>query len=101
MTFNRAVSRRLHEEHDATLALWGRVARSLAKPDPETLALLRRAAAALDGEIGRHFRFEEEALFPRLAEAGQGDLGELLTEEHVVIRDAAERLRTALAAPSF
>ena len=101
MNFERQVTRRLHEEHEATLALWGRVQRLPVKPDADGLELLRRAAAALAGEIGRHFRFEEEALFPRLALAGEGDLGELLSEEHLVIREAAARLDAALAAGRF
>lgn len=101
MSFTTQVSRRLHEEHEATLALWGRVQRLPVKPGAEGAQLLRRAAAALDGEIGKHFRFEEEVLFPRLAAAGEGDLGELLAEEHVAIRDAAARLDAALRAERF
>ena len=90
MDYNRRISRRLHEEHDATLALWGRVEATLAarKHDP---VLLRSAAAALAHELDRHFRFEEAELFPRLAAAGEGDIGELLSEEHGTIRAAGER----------
>jgi hemerythrin-like domain-containing protein len=91
MQFTTQVSRRLHEEHEATLALWARVQR-----DP--LGIAREALAALKGEIGRHFEFEERSLFPLLAEAGQGDLGDMLSEEHVVIREAASRAEAALAA---
>ncbi len=87
MEFHRHISRRLHEEHDATLALWGRVEASLAagRHDP---VLLKAAAAALAHELEHHFRFEERELFPRLAAAGEGDIGELLQEEHAVIREA-------------
>jgi iron-sulfur cluster repair protein YtfE (RIC family) len=90
MEFNRHISRRLHEEHDATLALWGRVEASLAagRHDP---VLLKSAASALAQELDHHFRFEEEELFPRLAAAGEGDIGELLQEEHQVIREAGRR----------
>jgi iron-sulfur cluster repair protein YtfE (RIC family) len=90
MEFNRHISRRLHEEHGATLALWGRVEASLAsgRHDP---VLLRSAAAALAEELDRHFRFEERELFPRLAAAGEGDIGELLQEEHEAIRAAGLR----------
>lgn len=98
MNFSSQVSRRLHEEHDAVIALWGRVQRALALPGAKAEALTREALAALDGEIGRHFDFEEQALFPRLADHGQGDIGELLTEEHAVIRAAAARARAAIAA---
>lgn len=90
MTFDRAISRQLHEEHAATLALWGRVEQSLASGAHDA-ALMREAAAALAGEIERHFEFEEAELFPRLAAAGEGDIAELLTEEHAAIRAAAAR----------
>jgi iron-sulfur cluster repair protein YtfE (RIC family) len=88
MEFNRHISRRLHEEHAATLALWGRVEQTLAagKPDP---ALLRQAATMLAEEITRHFEFEEAQLFPRLAAAGEGDISALLLDEHAAIRTAA------------
>ena len=92
MTFDRAISRQLHEEHAATLALWGRVEQSLASGAHDA-ALMREAAAALAGEIARHFEFEETQLFPRLAAAGEGDIAELLTEEHAAIRAAAARFR--------
>ena len=89
MEFNRHISRRLHEEHQATLALWGRVEAALAAGRHDA-ALLRSAAGALAHELDHHFRFEEDALFPRLAAAGEGDIGELLQEEHAVIRDAGK-----------
>ncbi|HYL87647.1 MAG TPA: hemerythrin domain-containing protein [Burkholderiales bacterium] len=101
MSFTTQVSRRLHEEHDATLALWGRVQRVALQPGTDARTLLAQALAALEGEIGRHFEFEEQALFPRLAAAGEGDIGELLTEEHVVIRQAAARMKSALAGERF
>ena len=90
MEFNRHISRRLHEEHDATLALWGRVEASLAAGKHDAL-LLKSAAGALAHELDHHFRFEERELFPRLAAAGEGDIGELLQEEHEVIREAGKR----------
>ena len=91
----RQVTRRLHEEHVATLALCSRLETTLAagKSDP---VLMRAAAAALAGEIERHFGFEETELFPRLAAGGQGDLAELLQEEHAAIRAAAARFITAV-----
>ena len=90
MEFSRHISRRLHEEHDATLALWGRVEATLAAGRHDAV-LLKSAAAALERELDRHFRFEEEELFPRLAAAGEGDIGELLREEHETIRAAGTR----------
>lgn len=90
MEFNRHISRRLHEEHEATLSLWGRVESTLVagRQDP---VLLKSAAAALAQELDGHFSFEERELFPLLAAAGEGDIGELLEEEHQAIRDAGER----------
>ncbi len=90
MEFNRHISRRLHEEHVATLALWGRLESVLAAGRHDA-ALLKSAAASLERELDRHFRFEEAELFPRLAEAGEGDIGELLREEHETIRAAGLR----------
>lgn len=90
MEFNRHISRRLHEEHVATLALWGRLESALAAGRHDA-ALLKSAAASLERELDRHFRFEEAELFPRLAEAGEGDIGELLREEHETIRTAGLR----------
>ena len=86
MEFNRHISRRLHEEHIATLALWSRVESSLAANRPDA-ALLKSAAAALAEELDRHFAFEEAELFPRLAAAGEADIGMLLADEHATIRD--------------
>jgi hemerythrin-like domain-containing protein len=90
MHFTTQVSRRLHEEHDATLLLWARAQR-----DP--LGIAREALAALRGEIGRHFEFEEKSLFPLLAAGGQGELCDMLAGEHGVIRDAAAHAEALLA----
>ena len=95
MELHRHISRRLHEEHEATLALWSRLEASAAANRLDA-ALLRSAAAALAEELDRHFAFEEEELFPRLAAAGEADIGELLAEEHATIR-AAGREFIALA----
>lgn len=96
MDFSRHISRRLHEEHEATLALWGRLEQALAQrglkpPTEEDLRLLRDCAAQLADEVTRHFAFEEKDLFPLLASAGEGDIAELLAEEHATIRSAAQR----------
>ena len=96
MDFNRHISRRLHEEHEATLALWGRLEQTLAMrgtkpPTDEDLRLMRDCAAQIADEVTRHFAFEERDLFPLLANSGEGDIAELLAEEHATIRAAAKR----------
>jgi hemerythrin-like domain-containing protein len=96
MDFNRHISRRLHEEHEATLALWGRLEQTLAMrgtkpPTDEDLRLMRDCAAQIADEVTRHFAFEEKDLFPLLAASGEGDIAELLAEEHATIRAAAKR----------
>ena len=102
--FTRQVSRRLHEEHEATLALCSRLEASVAAGASDA-ALMRAAAAALAGEVERHFAFEDTELFPRLTAGGEGDLAELLQEEHATIRAAAARFIAAVkenpAAPSL
>src|SRR4029078_9982634 len=75
--YNRQISRRLHEEHTATLALWGRVEQMVVAGERDP-ALMRRARAALADELTRHFGFEESDLFPRLAAAGESDIATLL-----------------------
>jgi hemerythrin-like domain-containing protein len=96
MDYNRHISRRLHEEHEATLALWGRLEQTLAlrgakPPTAEDLRLVRDCAAQIADEVTRHFAFEEQDLFPLLAASGEGDIAGLLAEEHATIRDAARR----------
>lgn len=51
--------------------------------------LLPRIEIALRHEVTRHFELEEEQLFPRLREHGEGDLADLLAEEHATIREVA------------
>ena len=89
-TYTRQVSRRLHEEHQATLAFWARVEGALAAGKANA-ALMGAAAASLAEEIERHFAFEEARLFPRLAAAGEGDIADLLAEEHATIRASGQR----------
>ena len=51
MELNRHISRRLHEEHEATLALWSRLEASLVSGKTDA-ALVRNAALALEHELG-------------------------------------------------
>ena len=88
-------SRILHDDHMATIALLSEVERVVlsrkavpVQSDQETGRFIDRLCKTLDGEIIGHFDFEEASVFPALAEYGMADLGDLLIEEHHVIRNA-------------
>jgi hemerythrin-like domain-containing protein len=99
MDFRTATSRKLDQEHRDSLAMLDRFGRTVAGvppgsvPDEGFASIAKTVARAVAGEVGHHFRFEEEQLFPRLAGAGEGDLVDLLLEEHRTInRTAADLL---------
>jgi hemerythrin-like domain-containing protein len=109
MDFRRHVCRTLHEDHVATLALLARLETLLGRHGPdrppdaasaEIAKLLKEMIRALDGEVGPHFAFEEDSVFPLLAEAGDREMGEHLVEEHRIILPLAQRL-VALARPAL
>ncbi len=86
------VSHLLDEEHRGTIALLdaleqaiARGARNSVAADPEFTRLVGKLREHLVEHVPRHFGFEEVDLFPRLEEAGEGDLCTLLLEEHVAI----------------
>lgn len=94
MEYSRHVARTLHDEHVMAMALLERVVAFLAAAGPmippsaddrEVERLLAALSTTITTEIAGHFRFEEEHLFPRLADHGEENLGTLLTEEHEVI----------------
>jgi hypothetical protein len=105
MDFQRQTNRRLYEEHLATLQLLARVERVFtgragayppAAGDSAWPAFARALLSAIEVEVARHFEFEERDLFPRLEQAGDGDLAALLSEEHAAIRAAAQPLAALL-----
>ena len=105
MEFQLQTSRRLYEEHAATLELLNRVervftGRSGAYPPPDGdanwPAFARALLGAIEVEVARHFEFEERDLFPLLEQAGDGDLAGLLIEEHATIRAVAQPLAVLL-----
>jgi hemerythrin-like domain-containing protein len=101
MAFDRQVSRLLDDEHRAHLSLLGQVEQALSRPparppaaaDAALAALMRQLAQQLDHDVQRHFAFEEEALFPRLSDNGDGGMAALLADEHAVIREVAAELQ--------
>ncbi len=101
MQLQRHISRRLHEEHMNAPGLLERFEQILtgrngswppASDDPAWRAFSATLAEALANEVAGHFALEENALFGRLTEAGNGDLVELLLEEHATIRAVVEEL---------
>ena len=70
MSFTRQVSRLLDDEHRANLELLGRLEKALARnADAELPALAGPLVRHIEHEVGRHFGFEEESLFPRTSQA--------------------------------
>ncbi|HUT49806.1 MAG TPA: hemerythrin domain-containing protein [Alphaproteobacteria bacterium] len=100
MEHSRSVSRIMHEEHMAVVALLERLERFIAgnraappdTDDPATARLLGALTAAIQGEIKNHFAFEEAEIFPRLDEGGPSGMTSILMEEHGVIAPAGERI---------
>lgn len=98
MNLQRQVARTLDEEHTNVLALLAKMEHAFSGADPAALrdpqlkTLAADVAAAIENEISRHFAFEEQALFPRLEEAGENDIVTLLAEEHVTLRAVAAEL---------
>ena len=99
MNFSSQTSHTLHEEHRANLELLGRAEQALARAPrgegarpPELLKLIAALARNLEQDIERHFGFEERELFPRMNDAGDGEIAGLLVEEHETIRAVAEEL---------
>jgi hemerythrin-like domain-containing protein len=90
----RQVSQALENEHRSSLELLGRVEQAcMRQPHAEALAPLVPAFFRLiEHDIVRHFEFEESELFPRMAEAGEGDIAALLREEHDAMREVAAEL---------
>jgi hemerythrin-like domain-containing protein len=90
MSFMRQVSRLLDHEHRASITLLDRLGHALAANDRAGLqALASPLLRQLEHEIGHHFNFEEAELFPRMAEAGDGDLAAMLVDEHDTLRVVA------------
>ncbi|HXP30276.1 MAG TPA: hemerythrin domain-containing protein [Stellaceae bacterium] len=101
MELRRHVCRALHEDHAATMALLLRLEALLGRhamdrppehTNADTARFVKELIRAVDAEIGPHFAFEEEVVFPLLAEAGEREMGEVLVGEHRVILPLAQRL---------
>ncbi|MBF0304156.1 MAG: hemerythrin domain-containing protein [Alphaproteobacteria bacterium] len=92
----------LHREHLATIRSLQNLEAFLVNqtqkrvPDAanETVrAMLDEIIGMVGREVGRHFSFEENHLFPLLAERGESGIGDFLMSEHQTILPLAEDLR--------
>jgi hemerythrin-like domain-containing protein len=89
------VSRILDDEHRSNIALLGQVEAALGRAsrfDPALAGMMGQLARAVEHDVDRHFKFEEESLFPRMADAGDGEMAALMIEEHDSIREVAAEL---------
>jgi hemerythrin-like domain-containing protein len=92
---NTQTGRMLDDDHRRNLELLERMERAIGgapEATPELRKLLDAFARSMEVDIGRHFEFEEQQLFPRLAEAGDGSIADLMREEHDAIREVAAEL---------
>ena len=93
MPLKYSSTRILHDDHMATIALLTEVERVVlarqAAPvqGDQTGRFIDRLCKTVNGEISGHFDYEEASVFPVLAEYGMADLGDLLVEEHHVLRN--------------
>lgn len=101
MNLTYRVTRSLHQEHEATLNLIGKLEALLSRTqdgdapdfaDPLVSDVLTGLRIALDVELEAHFALEEKELFPRLAAVGEGEIVELLMEEHKEILPIRQEL---------
>ncbi len=101
MSFTNRISRALHEEHSATVALMERLAQLIARHrrggppdtgDGAVAKLLSDLSTGLEVELQRHFAFEEDRLFTYLGAIGDEAIGAHLTDEHAVVRPIAVRV---------
>ena len=99
MSYQRQVSRTLDDEHRVNLELLGRIEQAFARAPrsgttghAELIQLAGALARHIEQDVGRHFDFEEQELFPRMSDAGDGDMAALLIEEHEAIRAVAREV---------
>lgn len=91
---------RLSSEHHRALVIAQRLvnARAATGPDAE---LLQQAAQFVADDLEPHFRWEEEALLPALAAAGEQELVTQTLAEHAELRALAVRLEERSAQVRF
>ena len=90
MNLNTRVATQLHEEHVAVIALMDKLEEFVGRDRPDLADsqvsnFLGDLKVVIEGEVTNHFKFEEDDLFPILNNEGDGDMADLLLEEHDVI----------------
>ncbi|MBI5130579.1 MAG: hemerythrin domain-containing protein [Rhodopseudomonas palustris] len=96
--FANRISRTLHDEHCATIALMERLEGAITRrqpistTDPASAQLLHDLASAIEADTLRHFDFEETELFTLFETVGDQLIGDHLTEEHGFMRPLGDRL---------
>lgn len=108
MQFTRSVPRLLHDEHVGTISLIDRIdsvihgyrgATPPSATDGDVAVIVKRVVSTIEADVTNHFDFEENTLFPFLAERGEHNIGLLLEEEHNLMRDVGyEIIRVGKAA---
>ncbi len=93
-TFDRQITRTLHDEHLITISVLERLEGIFQKHGPkktpmsdnsEITALLGDVINLVECDVKNHFKFEEDKLFPLLAAMGDSPISSILTGEHNVI----------------
>jgi len=101
MNFTNRVCQTLHDEHSATVALMERLERFIvgsrrSEPpntgDSAVAKFLMDLSISIEGEVMRHFAFEEDRLFTYLDTIGDEAISAHLTDEHKVMRPVGLRL---------
>jgi hemerythrin-like domain-containing protein len=101
MQFEYQISRSIHDEHQNTITYLEKLETELLKhshdkaPDlseGDLGSIIWQLIPLVEEEIGVHFQFEEESIFPILDTAGDSGITFLLTEEHRTILPLGERL---------
>jgi len=90
----------LSSEHHGALVIAQRLINACAATGPDA-ELLQQAAQFVADEMEPHFRWEEEALLPALAAAGEQELVAKTVDEHAELRALAARLDEPLAQARF
>lgn len=101
MQFEYQINRALHDEHQNTITYLEKLETELYKHSQDKVPdladdnlgnIVWQLIPLVEEEIGTHFKFEEESIFPLLQAAGDTDITNLLTEEHRTILPIGERL---------